>query len=78
MTAMPMFCTVGEEAWRQKEAKPSESAPEVWGDYDRRALLWEELTASSLLLAGANIVVLRHPESIADIKAAIDGWMAHP
>jgi CO dehydrogenase/acetyl-CoA synthase delta subunit len=33
--------------------------------------MWETLTAVSLLLAGADILVLRHPESIRMIKQLI-------
>lgn len=72
MTSMPMICTVGEESWRQKEAKGTADAPEAWGDARTRALAWEEATAIALLTSGADIIVLRHPESVAKLKAAID------
>ncbi|MDP2953869.1 MAG: acetyl-CoA decarbonylase/synthase complex subunit delta [Chloroflexota bacterium] len=75
MTAMPMFCTVGAEAWRQKEARATEGVPQTWGEQGRRAIVWEEVTAVSLLMAGADIVVLRHPQSVAGVKAAIQKLM---
>jgi CO dehydrogenase/acetyl-CoA synthase delta subunit len=34
-------------------------------------LLWEGITAISLYLAGANILVLRHPETLKSIKETI-------
>jgi acetyl-CoA decarbonylase/synthase complex subunit delta len=71
MTSMPMLCTVGEEAWRQKEAKASEGMPESWGPLEERALLWEEMTAISLLHSGANIIVLRHPRTVERVQVAI-------
>jgi CO dehydrogenase/acetyl-CoA synthase delta subunit len=37
---------------------------------------WETLTALSLVEAGANVVVLRHPESLKRVRAAIDELMA--
>jgi CO dehydrogenase/acetyl-CoA synthase delta subunit len=40
-----------------------------------RAIHWETLTAVSLLEAGADIVVLRHPESVRRVKAAIESLM---
>jgi CO dehydrogenase/acetyl-CoA synthase delta subunit len=49
--------------------------PEAWGDWKRRAVHWETLTASTLVHAGADIVVLRHPESLARVKAMVDGLM---
>jgi acetyl-CoA decarbonylase/synthase complex subunit delta len=72
MTAMPMICTVGEESWRQKESRVTEGVPQSWGDHQERALIWEQITASTLLNAGADIVVLRHPKTVALVKATID------
>ena len=76
MTQQPMICTVGEETWRTKEAKVNTGVPEAWGDWGRRSILWEVLTATTLIESGADIVVLRHPESIALVAKAIDGLMA--
>ena len=75
MTAMPMLCTVGEESWRQKESKSDIEVPVTWGELEQRALIWEEMTASILLNAGADIVVLRHPKTVEAIKATIDKLM---
>ena len=75
MTAMPMICTVGEESWRQKESKSDIEVPVTWGELEQRALIWEEVTASTLLNAGADIVVLRHPKAVEAIKATIDKLM---
>jgi CO dehydrogenase/acetyl-CoA synthase delta subunit len=43
-----------------------------------RAINWETLTAVTLLESGADIVVLRHPESVKRAKAAIDELMKVP
>jgi acetyl-CoA decarbonylase/synthase complex subunit delta len=72
MTQQPMLVTPGEEAWKAKEARVAEGVPEAWGDWKRRALNWETLTASALVLAGADIVVLRHPETLRRVKEMID------
>ena len=69
MTQLPMIVTVGYEAWRQKESKVGEGVPEAWGDWEERALLWEVLTATPLIESGADIVVLRHPSSVEQVKA---------
>ncbi|MGC8788093.1 MAG: CO dehydrogenase/acetyl-CoA synthase subunit delta [Anaerolineae bacterium] len=76
MTQQPMICTVGEEAWRAKESKVNEGVPAAWGDWERRSKNWEVLTANTLIQAGADIVVLRHPESIQLVKQAISRLMA--
>ena len=76
MTQLPMLVTPGFEAWKTKEAKVNVGVPEAWGDWAERSINWETLTAVSLLEAGADIVVLRHPESIKRVKSAIMDWMA--
>lgn len=75
MTQFPMICTVGEESWRQKESKATEGIPAAWGDNKERAIVWEILTATTLLQAGADILVLRHPKSVEQVKLAIDKLM---
>jgi acetyl-CoA decarbonylase/synthase, CODH/ACS complex subunit delta len=72
MAAMPMICNVGTESWRQKEAKVTENVPDGWGDNERRAIMWEEITAIAMLNAGADIITLRHPRTVETIKTAID------
>jgi acetyl-CoA decarbonylase/synthase complex subunit delta len=71
MTQQPMIVTPGEEAWRTKEARASEGVPESWGDWADRAVNWEALTAAALIESGADIVVLRHPETIMRVKKMI-------
>ena len=71
MTQMPMLVTPGFEAWKTKEAKVGEGVPEAWGDWKARAINWEIVTAIALVESGADILVLRHPESIARVKDAI-------
>ncbi|GJQ36011.1 MAG: acetyl-CoA synthase subunit delta [Anaerolineaceae bacterium] len=72
MTQFPMIVTPGFEAWKTKEAKVGEGVPEAWGDWKARAIHWETLTAIALVESGADIVVLRHPESVARVKDAIE------
>ncbi len=78
MTQLPMLVTPGFEAWKTKESKVGEGVPESWGDWLNRAINWETLTAIALLESGADIVVLRHPESVKRVKAAIDELMIVP
>jgi acetyl-CoA decarbonylase/synthase complex subunit delta len=78
MTQLPMIVTPGFEAWKTKEAKVGEGVPESWGDWEERGINWETLTAITLLESGADIVVLRHPESIKRVKTAIEELMVVP
>lgn len=71
MTQSPMIVTPGFEAWKTKEAKVGEGVPESWGEWKSRAINWETLTAVALIESGADIVVLRHPESVKRVKDAI-------
>ena len=75
MTQSPLIVTPGFEAWKTKESKVGQGVPESWGDWLQRAINWETLTAVTLLESGADIVVLRHPESVRNVKAAIDELM---
>lgn len=75
MTQFPMLVTPGFEAWKTKEAKVGEGVPEAWGDWMNRSINWETLTAIALVESGADIIVLRHPESVKRIKEAIEELM---
>lgn len=76
MTQLPMLVTPGFEAWKTKESKVGEGVPASWGDWLSRAIHWEILTAVALVESGADIVVLRHPESVRRVKATIQELMA--
>jgi acetyl-CoA decarbonylase/synthase, CODH/ACS complex subunit delta len=71
MTQQPMMVTPGEEAWRTKEARAAEGVPASWGEWAARALNWETMTAAALVESAADIVVLRHPETVRRIKHMI-------
>lgn len=75
MTQLPMLVTPGFEAWKTKEAKVGVGVPDAWGDWAERGITWETLTAVALLESGADVVVLRHPESVRRVRVAIDGLM---
>ena len=76
MTQQPMICFGGEESWRQKESRATDGVPEEWGDFEKRGVTWEIVTATALLESGADIVVLRHPKAIGVIRETIDSLMA--
>ena len=75
MTQQPMIVAPGFEAWKTKESKVGEGVPEAWGDWRKRAINWETLTALALIESGADVVVLRHPESVKRIKQAVGELM---
>ncbi len=71
MTQLPMIVTPGFEAWKTKESKVGQDMPASWGEWPERSVMWETLTAMTLLESGADIIVLRHPESLKNIQSAI-------
>lgn len=67
----PIIANVGNEVWKSKEANLSaEEAPEL-GDPSKRGVLMEAITAIDLMLAGADVVVMRNPEAVKLVKGYI-------
>jgi len=75
MTQLPLLVNPGFEAWKTKESKVGEGVPDAWGAWAERGVHWETLTAVSLIEAGADVVVLRHPDSLKRVKESIDELM---
>ena len=76
MTQFPMLVTPGEECWKTKESKVGDDVPEGWGDWETRAIAWETTTAIMLAESCADLIVIRHPESVKQTKEAIDDLMS--
>jgi acetyl-CoA decarbonylase/synthase, CODH/ACS complex subunit delta len=72
MVAMPFICFVGQEASRAKESRVTALEAPQWGSEKDRACIWEALTASSLIQAGADILVMRHPQAALQINKYIE------
>lgn len=73
--ASPMFVTPGPECSKLKEYKALEKNYPAWGERNRRALHWELATATALLYAGADILVMHHPEAAMELKRLIGELM---
>gem|GEM_PF-29004 len=58
MMNMPIIANIGKEVWKQKDVKEDET----------QGVLWEAITALSLISAGANLVVMRNPRSLKLVK----------
>lgn len=69
---MPIIVLSGEEAWRTKEAK-AKINDDIWGEAETRTIMWELLTTSAMIMAGADITVMRYPPSIKYIAAFLRG-----
>jgi acetyl-CoA decarbonylase/synthase complex subunit delta len=64
-TSILCDCTVGLSA---RDALDQNSK---LGDVTRRAINWEVITAETSIIAGADLVILRHPESLKKVRKAI-------
>lgn len=73
--AQPILCDVGREVWGVKEARAKKEEVPQWGEEELRGALWEATTAYMYLLAGADIVVLRHPQAVRAVKEFIRSLM---
>ncbi len=73
---MPILNNLAPEAWKAKEAKVSEEEEPTFGDVETRGILWEAITATTLLLCGTDLLIMRHPESVKLVRAAIEGLQA--
>ncbi|MBT9175122.1 MAG: Corrinoid/iron-sulfur protein small subunit [candidate division WS2 bacterium] len=58
---MPIIGNVGRDSWKTKEAKESKE----------QGIMWEAMTALTLALAGANLIILSHPESMNLVRKTI-------
>lgn len=59
---LPMISNLADEVWKCKEAKQADDP--IMGKAEERGILFESMTATTLLTAGADILVMRHPKAI--------------
>ncbi|MBW6487322.1 MAG: acetyl-CoA decarbonylase/synthase complex subunit delta, partial [Syntrophobacterales bacterium] len=65
----PMICNLGKEVWKTKEAKTADS--DLMGKSSKRGIIMEAVTAMLLALAGADVLIMRHPEAIRVVREMI-------
>ncbi len=75
MLASPMIVSPGQECAKIKEFKADEADFPTWGDLGKRAAMWELATATSFVYAGADVLIMYHPESAMALKKTIIGLM---
>ena len=67
---VPIICNLGREVWKAKETKLA--SDELMGDQERRGILMEAITASTLMLAGGDLMIMRHPKAVELTKNLIE------
>jgi acetyl-CoA decarbonylase/synthase complex subunit delta len=71
MLAFPMLANPGYESFRVKETRAPERDYPQWGDLKARSVYWETATSLSLLLAGAELLIMHHPKAAEVVKKKI-------
>lgn len=72
----PMLGDVGIYVWKIKETFATEEDMPQWGSLKDRGIAWEAITAMAMLLAGAELLIMRHPAAIKVVEKAIDELIA--
>ncbi len=73
--AQPMIVSPGAECAKIKEFKAPEADFPAWGDLAKRAALWEYATGATLVNAGADLLIMYHPEAAKKLKQTITKLM---
>lgn len=74
--AYPIIAYISGEVWKTKESKAPEAEMPAWGKVKERGVTWEATTAIGFLLAGADVLVMYHPEAVALTRKYIETMMA--
>jgi len=69
---LPLINNLGNEVWKCKEAKLRVAEAPTLGDPEKRAVLMEAVGAVAYLMAGSDVLIMRHPEAIRLVKSYID------
>ena len=72
----PMLCNMAREIWKTKEAKLGEGEEPTLGDAKKRGILMEAITAVLLLLAGVDVLIMRHPDAVKLVREYIEEMTA--
>jgi acetyl-CoA decarbonylase/synthase complex subunit delta len=68
----PMMADVGMYVWKIKETQAPETDLPEWGSLKERGVSWEAVTATSLMISGAELLIMRHPDAVTAVRSFID------
>jgi len=66
----PIICNLAKEVWKTKELHLADDELNM-GNAKKRGILMEAMSAMVLLLAGADVIIMRHPEAIRLVREMI-------
>jgi acetyl-CoA decarbonylase/synthase complex subunit delta len=67
----PIVCNLAKEVWKVKEARLGEEDAPSLGDPAKRGILLEAMTALLLLIAGGDVLIMRHPDAVALVRGFV-------
>lgn len=68
----PMLGDIGMYVWKIKETQAEEADIPQWGSVEERGITWEAVTATALLITGAELLIMRHPTAIDAVEKVIE------
>jgi acetyl-CoA decarbonylase/synthase, CODH/ACS complex subunit delta len=66
----PIIANIAKEVWKTKEVHLGDNVNNM-GEAGKRGILMEAMSATALMLAGADVLVMRHPEAIKLVRSVI-------
>jgi acetyl-CoA decarbonylase/synthase complex subunit delta len=66
----PIICNLANEVWKTKEVHLPDGEANM-GDAEKRGIMMEAISAMVLLLAGGDVLIMRHPEAIKLVQEII-------
>ncbi len=66
----PIICNISKEVWKSKEVHLPDNELNM-GDAKKRGIMMEAMSAMVLLLAGADVLIMRHPEAIKLVREMV-------
>jgi len=70
--APPIVNDIGLYVWKVKETMAAEADLPHWGALEERGIGWEVTTATGFLMAGSDLMIMRHPKAIDAVRKVID------
>ena len=71
----PQICDIAGETYRVKEAVADDDILPGWGKLAKRGPMWEAACAEGYLQAGADILIMAHPDAVKSIQNTISRLM---
>ncbi len=67
----PIICNLAKEVWKTREAHAPDEKASALGNARKRGILMEAISAMVLLLAGGDVIIMRHPEAVRLVREMI-------